>query len=1118
MDEATRKQALAADPDVSTWVTANAGSGKTRVLTDRVARLLLAGAAPQNILCLTYTKAAASEMQNRLFDRLGAWAMASDDDLRGALTGMGVAADVDLGPARTLFARAIETPGGLRIQTIHSFCASLLRRYPLEAGVSPGFVEMTDRDAARLRADVVEAIAQDDPATMDSLAAYWTEEDLSKLTGEIGRNRDRFDPPPGEGSLRSALGLEPGLDAGVLLRRVFADATADLLDRVATAMAAGSTTDRTQSEVLRAVVARGADMQSLTGLEGVLLTSASAKAGPYVAKTGKVPTKATREALAGDAALLDDLMERVEAAREPRLALAALARTEALHAFAGAFLPRYAAAKQARGWLDFDDLVLGARDLLTRPGLADWVLYRLDGWIDHILVDEAQDTSPEQWQVIETLLGEMAAGTGARPQVRRTLFVVGDEKQSIYSFMGADPAAFDRMRAQLGERLSATAELSARELLHSFRSSAAILDVVDAVLDLRAEGDRGGRHVAFHGALPGRFDLWPVVTSGEKDDPSPWYDPVDRMSPHDGRLVLADMIAGAIRGMIDAGETVPVQTGGRRALGEGDVLILVRRRDALFHAIIAACKRRGLAIAGADRLRLGADLGVRDIRALLAFLATPEDDLSLATALRSPLLGWSEEDLHSLAATRGGAYLWEALRDAAARHPRTMAMLDDLRTQADFLRPYELIERILSRHCGRARLTGRLGPEAEDGIDELLGQSLAYERTSVPGLTGFLGWLDADDAEVRRQPGGDGGRIRVMTVHGAKGLESPVVILPDTTARPRADDDHLMPVPEGVLWRAKVDEMPAAMADARAARAVRDAAERARLLYVALTRAETWCIVCGAGDPDNSDGTWHGDVEAALSTRGPAEIDTPAGPGLRYATGDWSGGPARASKDAPPPPAALPAWVDAAAPRRAEPPAVAAPSGLGGAKTLPSEDPGGDDAARRRGIALHAALEVLPSVPRARWSEVAAALVPASEPVFSAEEILGVAVALLDAPHLAHLWAPDALVEVDLTGPLPGGGTVAGAVDRLILGPERVLAVDYKSNASIPADPADVPEGILRQMGAYGAVLSHVYPGRRIDLAILWTRTATLMPVDAGVASEALARGLRDLDRGAGGA
>ena len=1109
-DDATRRQVAAADPARSTWVSANAGSGKTRVLTDRVARMLLDGVNPARILCLTYTKAAASEMQNRLFLRLGAWAMLPDAALRAALHELGVDGALPqetLARARRLFATAIETPGGLRIQTIHSFCASLLRRFPLEAGVSPRFAEMDDRAATLLRAEIVEDMAERlAPDTMARTAAAYQGEDFSKLAMEVAGRRNDFARLLDETQARAQFDVPAGETIDTIIADTLGPDDADLITTLVARLALGSTNDVKAADKLAGF---DADRPDLAILEDCLLykVNRTDPAKSFTAKAGAFPTKATRAAMGKMVDLVDALMRRVETARHRRNAMSAADRTATLHAFAAAFLPEYAARKAARGLLDFDDLILGARALLTDPSVAQWVLFRLDGGIDHILVDEAQDTSPVQWQVIECLAAEFTAGRGAKP-AERTLFVVGDRKQSIYSFQGADLRTFAAKETAFAESLAAVGTpLQQTGLQYSFRSSPAILRLVDMTFDPRRgralEG--GALHIAHKSDMPGRIELWPPFEQAQDPEPENWYDPVDLPTGEHHAARLADAVAQRITGMIADRTPIP-DKGGMRPVQAGDFLILVRRRSEIFAAVIRACKAAGLPIAGSDRLKLGGELAVKDIAALLSFLALPEDDLSLAAALRSPLFGWSEDALYRLAQPRPG-YLWQALRGAPDVAPGTRAMIDDLLGQADFLRPYELIERILTRHDGRRRLIARLGEEAEDGIDEMLSQALAYERQAVPSLTGFLVWLDADTVEVKRQLETAGGRIRVMTVHGAKGLEAPVVILPDTARYQRRDDDEVYLTPDGTpVWKTPLDASPPLISAARADRKARDEAESLRLLYVALTRAQSWLIVAAAGDlgkdsPDEDapPPAWYHLIREGMDHAGAWVRD---GGGLDLIEGDWSGPAATLASPEPAGATILPDWTTRPAPEAMRRDLPVSPSDLGGVKALSGEGGLDEAAAKAWGTALHRLLEHLPDHDPAHWPVVAPLLI-GEGPDTSA--LLAEAVAVLDDPALAPLFRAGGLAEVRFATTFRGR-PMAGVIDRLLVMPDRVLAVDFKSNRAPPENPSDVPEGVLRQMGAYAHALGQIYPDHRVEVAILWTRTARLMPLPPDIVRLALER------------
>ncbi len=1111
-NDATERQVQAARPEASTWLAANAGSGKTRVLTDRVARLLLDGIQPQHILCLTYTKAAASEMQNRLFKRLGEWAMLDDDRLLAQLTDLGVPGVIDpdrLAQARTLFARAIETPGGLKIQTIHSFCASLLRRFPLEAGVSPQFSEMEDRAAALLREEIVEDFAEGPQAALiEDVARFVTDTGFEKLTAAITQKRNLFAKPLNWDEIQQQFALPEGFDEETLLSRVFLGGEVDLIRSILPAMLESGGNNAKAAAKLAGFTEPRTTI--LPTLEGVFLTGKSAKE-PFSAKINNFPTKALREGVLADRmSQLEAFMLRVEAAREQRLALTAGRKTHVLHRFAAAFLPEYERRKQIRGWLDFDDLIQRARQVLNDPAVAEWVLYRLDGGIDHILVDEAQDTSPDQWDVIEKLAQEFTSGEGARSGIERTIFVVGDKKQSIYSFQGADPQAFDRMQLEFGRKLTESgSKLWDSTLEYSFRSSSAILSLVDILFENQVEAGfhKESLHRAFKADLPGRVDLWPVVEKVEEDEDGDWTDPVDRPGARHHTVILAQQVAESIKAMIERGETIPddSETPGefvRRKVQPGDFLILVQRRSDLFAEIIRACKAADLPIAGADRLKVGAELAVKDLAALLSFLATPEDSLSLATVLKSPLLGWTEQQLFDLAHRRTDPFLWAALRRRADEFPDTLAVLNDLRGQIDFLRPYDLIERILTRHDGRRKLLGRLGAEAEDGINALLSQALAYERTDIPSLTGFLVWMQTDDLEIKRQMSGVGNMIRVMTVHGSKGLEAPIVILPDTGKRQAPRDAEIM-VAEGTpLWKVPADGSPALIARARQEAREREENERLRLLYVALTRAEKWLIVAAAGDVGKDGSSWYQMVQTAMERAG--ATSEPGSETLRLSHGEWLDPPLIEHAEPTIERVDIPqAFLAEAATPEPETETLS-PSDLGGAKALPGDSGQDEEAAKLRGTRLHLLLEHLPSVASEFWPQLCARVLPDMQDS-ERDALFSEARAVLSADHLQDIFGPESLAEVPVSADL-NGRRMHGVIDRLVVTDKDVQVIDFKSNMIVPDTAAACPDGLLRQMGAYSCALSQIYPDRDIKTAILWTRTARLMWLPHDLVTDALTR------------
>jgi ATP-dependent helicase/nuclease subunit A len=1121
-NRAESSQRRASDPAQSVWLLANAGSGKTSVLIDRVARLLLRGTRPEKILCLTYTKAAAGEMQNRLFARLGEWSVLPDAELSAALERLdpdrGLAGPGALSAARRLFAEAIDAPGGLKIQTIHSFCAGLLRRFPVEAGVAPGFRELDEFQAAELRGMVAEELALGpDAGRLDAVVRRLDETKFDGFLSEVCRKRDAFLLGVEPKEIFSRFGLMPDASVQDACDIVFDGREDGVFNAVIPVFARGSDSMAKVADTLRSVAGGPRDEAALACVMACVLTQAGTP------NKNILKSKAYK-ALGDTAEEFDAFMQRAVEARDLLNRLVSARATVDLHRFAQSYLPLYESAKATRGLIDFDDLIGRTGALLSNRSVAAWVLWRLDGGIDHVLVDEAQDTSPAQWDVIARLVEEIVAGdraTGRTGPLPRTMFVVGDEKQSIYSFQGADLSEFTAREKHFDRQLAAGTRLVKSTLATSFRSSAAVLTAVDLTFnreDISGLGARPPEHAAHHAQLPGRVDLWPVIPATEKPEPEDYGSAEPTRFAPSSEFVLADRIARSIRSQIDAGTQITLRDGTVRAIHEGDVLILVRRRGPLFSSIIRACKRQRLAVAGADRIKLRRELAVRDILALLSVLALPEDDLSLAAALRSPLIGLSEDQLFRLAQPRAkGSYLWAELRDRAAEYPKAAALLQDLRDRTDFLRPYELIERILVRHDGRRRLIARLGAEVEDGIDELLAQALIYEQTAVPSLTGFLGHILQNDIEVRREMSQASDALRVMTVHGAKGLEAPVVILPDTAATKAPEKDRVLADADGTpLWKGSAQSQPELVSAARnrAAEQVRD--ESMRLLYVAMTRAQSWLIVCGiqGSEPGLS---WHDLVAEGVQKAGADTLEGPDGPFLRHSYSQWpaasdtrprhgGGAPGGPRADA-----SLPDWTQRPVTPTLNVVRPLQASGLPGPKVhAGSRDDISDGAASRLfGTRLHRLLEHLPHWPRTDWPQIAGVLLTqGDEPATEGEtaRALSAAATVLATPSLAWVFGPDTLAEVPVSGHVQvlGGRQAQAVIDRLIVGPDRVLAIDYKSNRDVPDRAEDVPLGILRQMGVTAELLAQIYPDRAVETAILWTASATLMPLPPDIVRSAL--------------
>ena len=1117
-------QREASDPSVSAWVSANAGSGKTHVLAQRVIRLLLEGTDPGKILCLTFTKAAAANMANRVFTTLAKWTTLDDAALDREIRDVGARSDGERrSAARRLFACALETPGGLKIQTIHGFCARLLQQFPFEAHVAARFrvLEETQQRQLfeRLRLSVLlEAASKPDGALGCALAAATTAaSDFAFKDGldEAISKRDEVmafvDAVGGIDGIRPRLSQSLGVSAADSVEEIEREIVESPLlpasewGAVADACSAGSQQDQRQCARLRkAAAALGAER--VEAYLSVFITDEGARRSSVLTAALRKKHPDLAERLAAEHARLLPLVTL-------RHAAAVRDRTAALLTIAVEIIARYRTEKDRSGLLDYDDLIDKARALLDRVDAA-WVHYKLDLGIDHLLIDEAQDTSEEQWAIVNKLVSEFTAGIGARGALERSVFAVGDEKQSIFSFQGAALEAFADVGRQFGRAYrDASLPFLSLEFKHSFRSLQVVLDAVDKVFE-RPEAFAGlstdkapTAHTAVREPAAGLVELWDLIEPDDKPEVEAWDAPFDTTSETNPRAKLARMIAGSI-GTWMAHETVGSGSD-RHVVRPGDILILVRQRGPLFEAIIRALKDAAIPVAGADRLILTEHIAVMDLLVLADAILLEQDDLALATVLKSPLFGLSEDELFALAWNRPRS-LRAALR---ARHPDIARALDALATDVRSATPFGFYANLLGAGGGRRRFVARLGTEANDALDEFLNLALDYESRETPSLHGFVAWMRTASANIKRDMEIARDEVRVMTVHGAKGLEAPIVILADTTTPPTGPPQYqprLLALqgsgaPACFAWMPnRNDEIePITRARVNAATAVEN--EYRRLLYVAMTRAADRLVVCGAlGKQAMPPGCWYQLVQDGL-TASELLVEETADHGdgqvLRFRTTPRQSAAPAPSEISQMTLALEPAWLNASLPTEPVIDAVLAPS-----SAMPPRDPQSRDsagaaarnAALLRGVLVHRLLQSLPDVPPERRASVAQQFLLRAGRDLIAEHDALVAeiIRLLDDARFKPLFAPGSRAEVPIVGRLTVAGRsqiVSGQIDRLVITPDAVLIGDYKTDRPAPQRPDDVPRGYLRQLALYRALLTRIYPGRSVRAALIWTDVPDLM-------------------------
>ncbi len=1130
------EQQQAVDPGVHAWVSASAGTGKTHVLVGRVLRLMLAGADPAGILCLTYTRAAAAEMRNRLLDRLRRLAACGPEALADELATLLARKPTaeECSRARRLFLQVLELPEGLRIETMHAFCQSLLARFPLEAGLAPHF-RVADEAEARLAFDEAMnelfATSTQDPRlanALGELATQFPDGDLTwRLHQAVGARHRLAEALAGRGidghmaALGRLLDLEDGHpDETALLARFLAQEALDdtRLAQWAQRLTAGGKILQNCAEAIRIFLAHSPERpdERLAAYKRIFLTREDARNRRLQQQLAK-----NHPEIAG---IWEEACDRLLAFLAQKKAVSIWRLTRAFLIVAQQLIQFYEAIKTAQGMLDFADLIARTEALLGTPGIAPWVLYKLDRRIAHILVDEAQDSNSRQWALIAALLEETFSGRGGREEEPGTLFAVGDVKQSIYRFQGAEPESFISAREDFRERAAAVRQsFRSLSLSTSFRSAPEILTFVDAVFAgdtgraLLGLGQEPISHQAHRQDAPGLVELWAAEAPAEGDanptDGAAYELPQGITRVDDPADRLAARIADRIARMLGEGELLESEN---RPIRAGDILVLVRRREAFVDKLMSALRARGVPVAGLDRLVITDSLAVQDLMAAARFALLPEDDLNLAALLKSPLCGLNDEDLLAFAPQRE-ASLWQALRRWAEEtgHAELRSRLESWLEMADCEPPASFFSRILFAQGGFARLIRRLGPDILDPITEFLARAHQFGERGPASLQHFLQWLARQRQEIKRDLEEGRDEVRIMTIHGAKGLEAPIVFVPETCSVPKADQDR------GLLWIDSAPEdlsglpllavvprsrkaLPARLEALDAERIAREREEYWRLLYVALTRARDRLYLCGWSRSRPAPGCWYERLEEAMRSlldladeeewtvlRYPADrLPRTAEEGRRQAaiTKQDSIVPASWMRTPPPPEAGS---------RR-----VLSPSRAEYEEDAPDAMPpfsprtGGGDGITR-GRLLHSLLQHLPALPpeerqpaAERFLNQQGERLPAAE----RESILAETMAVLTDPAFAPLFSPEAKAEVPITGML-AGRPVAGRIDRLLITDERILLVDYKSLRPAPRTADQVPGAYLRQMALYHALLRQAFPDRPVEAALLWTAVPRLMPL-----------------------
>lgn len=859
-DTLSPEQEIAAEPTLNVWVQANAGTGKTSVLTARLLRILFRGDEPcTGILCLTYTNAAAGEMRNRILAALREWAMAQDDDLRELLDGVSTnnpPTDADIAHARAIFFKYIDNPDMLKIKTIHGFCEEVLHRFPTEAGISPSWSLISDAPQRVLLNDALNDLInspKNDARTVSAfnhivgvMSEYKLDDLLSNIEGQYKNfftvnNFDKY-------------------------REYFIDTIEKKLKI--------NDTKNIEKDVKKLKIilenAKNEKKPTKTLEKLIYLTEKyidntidfQEYKSAYLIKAGTPIQKGL------DYEYLSAERERVLAANAYQTNKEIYTSTIALFDLSAAFAKKYQELKQIHNVLDFEDLILYTHRLFSNAENMGWVLSQMDYSLSHILVDEAQDTGPLQWELLQMLAGDFFA-EGDRSNLPRSLFVVGDTKQSIYGFQGADPKAFAASREQISAQIQNNArQIREVPLTQSFRSVEPILKTVDMFFDDADVAARTGfvnnPHKCFRIGDKGMVEIHKLVTPNEEDT-----------SIMRKKYIRA--IGDKIEALLQGGKYKP-----------HDIMILVQNRNPFAVPMANELKRRGIDVAGSDRVVLPNFPVVRDLMNLLRFCVNPVDDYSLCCVLKSPMFRLNDSAVYKICALRNAENsrrrkasaeftpisIFEILKNTDAD---IYSVLQDFAELSKTCGPYSFFTYVLNNYDIRKKFIESLGTQIIDPLEEFITICLAYERTRPGTLRHFIKWFITGNSEIKRDMDSGVG-VRIVTIHGSKGLQSGVVFLIDTTSMPKSHTIYDLPDKNMPVW-IWVPHTPTGFspefADIRDAAFNQDIEESYRLLYVAMTRARDELYIYGfTSNKSAPELSWHNMLWNTLQKNIPVLNDT----------------------------------------------------------------------------------------------------------------------------------------------------------------------------------------------------------------------------------------------------
>ena len=841
-------------PEFSAFVSASAGTGKTKILIDRLLNLLLANNKPGKILCLAFTKAAAAEILSRINQKLAEFATCTKEHLETELYSLGfkeLSEEIKY-KARILFIELLDEAEPLNIQTIHSFCQQLLLKFPFESELGLNFSLLNENKTSLLITEAKDiflnniSLYEKAEEAVSYLSWHIKEYSFNELLEEIIANRESLD-----NFFSLHLSLEKAINSIYPERIDEEQVIKEFIDNISInhedleKLYIGGKTDISIAEKITKFISLSekSKIMLLNDYLGCFLTLTG---DPTKSVLGKKIITTYPEV----ANIFENEQARAYKFNKFIKNTKALNLTNYFIIISYHIRKIYEQLKKQANAVDYDDLINLTLRLINNSEHAQWINYRLNGGIEHILIDEAQDNSSKQWEIIN----KISENFFDNEENQKSIFIVGDSKQSIFSFQGAKPELFNQMNKSLSDKVVRV------QLNTSYRSGKTILELVDKIfnqdhlLHLVTDIEPIIEHRA-HKSSNAKVELWPLIIEDEKEEIKEWVLPSDfkKNKYITASEKLANNIAERIRQDLD---NKVISTA-------GDVLVLTRRRGTFINHLISALRKLNIPSSGIDRLKLLEHPIILDIISLTNFLLCSNDDLNLAITLKSPIFSITEDELLKLCYNRESS-LWNELKKSSS-HIKIVELIENLQKLSKNKHPFEFYFYIFESLSFRQYFKGKNYLETDDIIDSFLDLVKEYQNDNIPSLQLCLNFINNTKTEIKRDLSQTKDQVRIMTIHNSKGLQAKTIFLTDTTSLPSNKDSIIWLNKHQLLWPGKEKYYPDIAKTAKKEKQQQEYSEYIRLLYVALTRAEDNIIICGTAKNQNiSNECWYKIIEKAI--------------------------------------------------------------------------------------------------------------------------------------------------------------------------------------------------------------------------------------------------------------